>query len=39
MIAVNVAIAIINLRKSDLIQLSERFNVFVIRLCSEKFMT
>ena len=35
----NAAIAIISFRKFDLIQLNERFNVFVIRLYSKKFMT
>ena len=39
MITMNVVIAIISLRKSDLIQLGERFDVFVIRLCSAKSMT
>ena len=39
MIAMNVAVAIISLRKFNLIQLDERFDVFVIRLCLTKFMT
>ena len=35
----NVAIIIINFRKFNLIQLSERFNIFVIKLYLIKFIT
>ena len=39
MAIINVIVIIINLCKFDLIQLSERFGVFVIRLYLKKFMT
>ena len=35
----NVVIAVISLRKLDLIQLNKRFNVFVIKLYLKKFIT
>ena len=39
MTTVNITIAVISFRKSNLIQLGERFDIFVTKSCSEKSMT
>ena len=39
MITMNAAVTVISFRRFDLIQLGERFDVFVIRLYLTKFIT